>query len=216
MNKRNLIIAACLASAATVLAENVVFDFHNPATLNPSIAEPEVKGSVELDGQTFTSANVKVTFAASGENNTRVRIYNSYDAGIDLRLYNNDSMTVSVDGDSYISKIQFTMSLSGAASGTNDINFIPSTGEFVWEDEAWTPDDDTQPKSVELFSALQSRIYTMTVSVEPASSIANITAADGPVSYYSIVGHRLPGKPSQPGVYIAVGSNGESRKITLR
>ncbi len=213
---RFLCITSCVACVIASWGENIVFDFHNPTSLTPSIAEPGVKESIDLDGKTFTEGNVSVSFAASGENNAQVRIYHSYDAGVDLRLYNNDVMTVSVDGENYISQIQFTMSLSGAATGTADINFIPSTGEFVWETETWSADTDFTPKTVELTSSLQSRIYTMTVTTESIASINEIKEADVPVRYYSILGHRLPGKPSRPGVYLAIGNDGTARKIILR
>lgn len=213
---KHWILICCIMLSMHALAEEVTFDFHNPASLTPSVNEPGLKSGIELGGMTFTSGTVTVSFTQNETGNTKVRLYHSYDAGVDLRLYDGDVMTISVSGDQYISQIRFTMSLSGAASGTNDINFIPSTGEFVWEEEAWSPDAGTKPRSVELTSAEQSRIYTMTVTLEEISALDRMTKVDGTsVSYYSILGHQLPCKPSRRGVYIEV-SGGVSRKIILR
>lgn len=204
-----------IGCALSASAEDVTFDFHNPASLNPSVNEPGEKSGIDLDGRTFTEGDVSATFSASGIGNTSVRLYHSYDAGIDLRLYDGDALTVSVSGKKFISRIQFTMSLSGAASGSNDINFIPSTGEFVWEDECWTADSGSKPGSVELVSALQSRIYTMTVTVEDASALPEIAKAAGPVRYFNILGYQMSSKPSRPGIYIRE-AGGVSQKIILQ
>lgn len=205
------IVFACMLFGLTAMADEVTFNFHDTMSLDPAVNEPGEKNGIEVDGMTFTAGDVAVTFTASDYGNTHARLYHSYDAGVDLRLYDGDAMTVSVSGASYISKIRFTMSLSGAASGSSDINFVPSTGEFVWEEEAWTPESGTMPRSVKLVSAQQSRIYTMTVTTESQTSIREVTADPVCREYYSLLGRKYSGTPARPGIYIVNG-----RKIILR
>ncbi len=195
----------------TAMADEITFDFHDTMSLNPAVNEPGEKSGIEVDGMIFTSGSVSVAFTASDYGNTHVRLYHSYDAGVDLRLYDGDAMTVSVEGDSYISKIKFTMSLSGAASGSSDINFIPSTGNFIWEAEEWTPDKGSMPRSVELVSAQQSRIYTMTVTTDRHTPIRELTEESAHREYYSLLGLKYSGTPTRPGIYIVNG-----KKVILR
>lgn len=208
--KRIVLWTITAIASLTANAEVFTFDFHQPETLNPSVAELAQKEAVNLDGRVFTSGPVSVGFTAAASGNTHVRIYHSYDAGIDLRIYDNDMMTVSVPENLYIKSIQFTMSLSGNSTGTNDINFIPGSGDFVWEDERWTPDVDTFPSSVDLVSAMQSRIYTMSVDVDNLSPIYEITGDGASVQYFTISGRPI-NAPSLPGIYLKVTKNGVSK-----
>lgn len=203
---RKLLTALCWAvSAVSVTAEVYNFDFHNPETLTPAVAAPGEKQAVDLNGKSFVSGKVTISFAASTGGNTHVRLYHSYDAGIDLRLYDEDQMTVAVSDGGILKSIQFTMSLSGAATGTNDINFIPDNGEFSWADELWTASE--QVGSVTLTSAMQSRIYTMAVKVEDNSSIQQVEAKEADI-YYDLQGKKLSCKPKS-GLYI------KDRKVLL-
>ncbi|MBD5425503.1 MAG: hypothetical protein HDR45_04810 [Bacteroides sp.] len=207
--------ALLLCCSLNAAAEDYIFDFHQPETLVPAVAEPQQKGFVELDGRTFTSGPVELSFTNSGYGNTHVRIYHSYDAGIDLRLYDGDAMQVSVPENLAVKAIQFTMSLSGASSGSNDINFIPDTGEFIWEDEKWIPSDgDSDVSSVELVSALQSRIYTVTVSVEPNAGIDELVAVRPDARYFNLLG-RPVAKPVVAGIYLEV-CGGATRKVVVK
>lgn len=210
--KRILLWAITAIASLTASAEVFTFDFHQPETLNPSIAEPAQKEAVNLDGMTFASGPVKVEFTAADSGNTHVRIYHSYDAGVDLRIYDNDMMTVSVPENLYIKSIQFTMSLSGNSTGTNDINFIPDNGDFVWEDERWTPDADSYPSSVDLVSAMQSRIYTMSVDVDYLSSIPEITGDGESVQYLTLSGRSIK-TFAVSGIYLRVTNRGVTKII---
>lgn len=204
MKRFILTLAAVAALAAN--AEVYTFDFNKPTTLVPEVIEPGLKEYINIAGRTFTCGPVTATFTASDYGNTHVRIYHSYDAGIDVRLYDGDALTVSVPDNMMLKSIQFTMSLSGAASGTNDINFISDKGDFAWEDERWAPDADSAVSTVELTSAEQSRIYTMSVDVEESSSISEITETAAQVRYYSLSGIPVVA-PAASGVYIKVSGN---------
>lgn len=205
---KNLAVIAAMALSIPAAAEvSVTFDFHDTMSLNPTVNEPGEKQGIALDGRTFTAGVVEVSFKANEDGNTQVRLYNSYDAGVDLRLYDGDAMTVSVtDGSQYLKSIKFTMSLSGAASGSNDINFIPSTGDFDWAAETWTPDEGDKPGSVVLTSAEQSRIYTMTVTLDELTAIAEVEEGAMPAeaTYYTLLGRPVSPSRLVPGIYIRV------------
>lgn len=209
---KRVFLALIATVALTANAEVFIFDFNHPESLTPSVAEPAQKEYVSLDGRSFTAGPVMATFTASESGNTHVRIYHSYDAGIDLRLYDGDAVTVSVPENMLLKSIQFTMSLSGNASGSNDINFIPDTGDFVWEDERWTPYTDSTVSIVELTSAMQSRIYIMSVEVEESSYITEVSDAAQNCSYFSICGKPVS-ELSSPGIYIKISGNIVSKVI---
>lgn len=203
---KRFILTILSLTALVVNAEVFTFDFNNPSTLNPAVNAPAQKDYINLNGRSFTSGPVTAAFSASTYGNTHVRIYHSYDAGIDLRLYDGDVLTVSVPDNMILKSIEFTMSLSGNASGSNDINFISDTGDFVWEDECWTPDVYSPVSSVELTSARQSRIYTMSVDVEESTSITELSACEPEVKYFTLSGLPLIA-PAGNGIYFIVSGN---------
>lgn len=198
-----------LAMAAQETSQHAYFNFNLPETLNPAIATPALKDFVNLDGRTFTDGNVEITFEAADYGNTHVRLYKPYDIdGCDVRIYDGETLIVkSIDPQLLISEIQFTMSLSGAATGTNDINFLPSAGEFIWEEERWIPDFDTEGEStIYLTSFLQSRLSTMDVTlvnIDNTTGIESAESDDTPQSniYYDLTGRKIS-NPTIPGIYI--------------
>lgn len=192
------------------------FDFHNPESLMPAIATPAQKEYVALDGRSFTDGDVAVSFTASETGNTHVRLYNSYDAGCDLRLYDGDMMTVRSMNPNYIIKeINFTMSLSGAATGTNDINFTASTGEFDWASETWSDTGESE-KEVILTSEQQSRIASMTVKLEALSGMRAVEIDhDEQASYYTPMGIHVSGSRLTTGLYIRVAGD-KAQKVIIR
>lgn len=211
---KRIFLAFIATASLAASAEVFTFDFNHPESLTPSVTEPAQKESVNLDGRSFTSGPVTATFSASESGNTHVRIYHSYDAGIDLRLYDGDAVTVRVPETMLLKSIRFTMSLSGNASGSNDINFVPDTGDFVWEDERWTPDAESPVSQVELTSAMQSRIYTMSVEAEDkSSSITELRSVEqNAIKYYSISGNSVVA-PADRGIYIRKSGNTVSKII---
>jgi len=220
MRKTALFILTAFAAGFAAQAEvKVTFDFSDTASLNPSVNEPGLKQEVALDGRTFTEGDVEVGFTAAVDGNTHVRLYHSYDAGVDLRLYDGDAMTVTTTNPAYhIKEISFTMSLSGAATGSADINLIPSTGNFDWAAETWTTDAGGSVQSVILTSAEQSRISAMTVILDEISRITDVEDAGSsrtPVYYYTILGKRIAASSLVPGVYIRVVGD-KATKIIVR
>lgn len=193
------------------------FDFSAPASLNPAVEAPAQKEYVDLNGRSFSDGDVTVSFLATSEGNTHVRLYHSYDAGIDLRLYDGDAMVVrTLNPSLFIKEIRFTMSLSGASTGSNDINFIPSTGDYDWAAETWTPEPGYNEQSVELTSAMQSRIASMTVVLDRTTGINGLTPDhDHEAIYYNIMGRRISAATLTPGLYIKV-QNNKAEKILVR
>lgn len=179
---------------------NAEFNFNNPTTLNPSVEAPAQKESVLLDGRTFTCGDVAVAFHASESGNTHVRLYGSYDAGCDLRIYDGEDMVVeSLNPGLYIKSITVETSTSGNA----DVDFVASCGEWLWTDNAWNPGEEKE-RSVTLTSVQQSRIANMRVVLDNINSESGVEAVetDTPALYYDLAGRRLAGTPQERGIYI--------------
>jgi hypothetical protein len=206
----SFVIALAVLAAQAEESTIAVFNFAEPETLNPAITKPEKKESVALDGRSFTAGNVKITFTASESGNTHVRLYTSYDAGCDVRIYDGEMLTVeSTNPDLMLDNVQFEMSLSGSASGSNDINFVPSVGTFTWEDELWTADEN-DITIVDLTSFKQSRLASMTVTLKAPASISTLYNKDDvEPTYYTLRGIKLPCEPTAAGVYIRVAERAE-------
>lgn len=189
-----------------------VFDFNNPASLNPAVAVPELKESVSLDKITFTDGAAAVRFDATGTGNTSVRLYNSYDAGCDARIYSGDCLTVSSLNPSYvITSIEFEMSESSGS----DVNFTASEGYFDYMTSTWSAEGDAVD-TVEFISVMQSRLKSMTVNLETTNGIENIAIDhDIPQQWYTIQGLRVPASVSRPGLYVRV-KPGKTDKIIVK
>lgn len=186
------------------------FDFSDPKTLNPPLAEPEEKEYVLLDGQVFTDGDAAVCFYAGGEGNTHVRLYHSYDAGCDVRIYQGDRMTVSsLNPDIFIEGIIFEVSESNGSG----ISFESSIGEFDYMDYSWRPDEDTAD-SVEFISLFQSRLKSMTVYMKKNDGVSDLPYDhDVREAWYTIEGFRVPASIARPGFYIRVSDAGTDKII---
>lgn len=198
----------CLAAVAFgVGAErSVTFDFHNPETLTPNYGTPGLKEGISMDRHYFEADGVRISFEACDYGNTHVRLYGSYDAGTDLRIYDGDMMTVeALNPDEVIKGMSAALSLSGISTGASDINFYARPGEWVWEDDAWYPADATEPiHSVELTSLMQSRLYSLTVVVDGNTCLNTVAAAqEAEPQWYTIEGRRIAA-PTGSGIYICL------------
>lgn len=198
-------------SEASLTAE---FDFANPASLNPSVEAPAQKEFVSLDGRTFTDGDVAVSFTAAGDGN-HVRLYHSYDAGIDVRVYDGESVTVrSLNPNMTLLSAEFEMSLSGGSTGSSDVNFEASTGEYEWLTNTWTAQADESVSEVVLTSGMQSRFSALRVKLQRTMGIDGIeNDHDERAAYYTLQGLRV----SQPGtgIYIRVTPT-KAEKVIIR
>lgn len=125
-----------VAFAAIALnAADVVFDFTNPAGLNPAVTPSTEKSTgVSLSEQTFTVGDVSIAFAkASG---TGVKLFTKSDGTTyELRVYTPNSFTVTSTGDK-ISKIHFAFSQTGAL--TTETGTIDANGDWTGEEASIT------------------------------------------------------------------------------
>lgn len=205
-----LFFAICQCAFARSESETTLtytFDFANPESLTPPVAEPALKEGVAVSDITFTEGPVAISFTENPASNTHVRIFHSYNAGCDLRIYDGESMHVTLTEPGYdLQSISFEMSLTGTAS---DIDFAPSTGTYIWEENLWQADSgDTT--SLTLTSILQSRTTRMTITLNTSTHINNIIVDSEDNSiygnlYYDLQGRPLNGKPQNPGIYILNG-----------
>lgn len=209
-----VLLMACISAMAqeNTGLETVTFDFTDPEGLTPSVVAPAVKDFVLLDGKTFTCGDVSVAFHATGNGNTQVRLYGSYDAGCNLRVYDGDSFVVSSSNPSKIIKeIAFDIALSGT---TADVDLMPSAGEYEWLENRWTAGDE-QVSSVTLTSIQQSRISTMTISLEDTdlSVVGEIGISDADVQWFDLRGMPVA-NPDTPGIYVRC-QDGKAVKVKL-
>ena len=217
MTHRHILTLLSLAVSAAALAQEpaAVFDFADPSSLNPSLPVPEKKEWIELNSETFTNGPISLTFHASETGNTHVRLFHSYDAGCDLRLYDGDDMVVTcTDGSRTLDRIVFTGSLSGMASGSSDIVLVPSQGTFVWEEVTWLAGNASLTE-VTLVSDRQSRMTRIEVYMTGEAGVPNSDIdMEAPCEYYTITGRRLDSRPVNPGIYL-VRQNASTRKIII-
>ncbi len=189
--------------------QSAYFDFANPESLNPSIETPALKEAIPLDGKEFTDGEVSVSFHATGTGNTQVRLYGSYDAGCNLRVYDGDSFVVETlenrglsSEEVFITEIAFDIALSGSVP---DVDLIPDVGEYDWMTCVWSAGEENV-KKVTLTSNQQSRISNMKVSLSLPSGITTISPDEENVSYFTIDGQ--PAKDIEThGLYIGVSGN---------
>lgn len=186
------------------------FDFGSPESLNPAVTTPAVKEWVDLDCRSFTDSGAAVCFHATGDGNTHVRLYNSYDAGCDLRLYDGETMTVAtLDPAAQIKSIDFEVSLSG----TYDISLISEPGEYDLVMRRWTPAENEITREVTFMSVTQSRIRSMSVQLARTTGVRELDYRTGDHAvYYNARGLRMSKRP-EPGFYIRVTPEGASKVI---
>lgn len=213
-----LIVSACLFSGISLTAQEspveITFNFHEPSTLTPSVPELPQKGAYDLDGKSFSEGPVEVSFTASEDGNTHVRLYNSYDAGIDLRVYDGESLTIACTDPAYrLLSAEFTVSLSG---GQADCDFYPSAGEYVWVDNTWLAGDDERVSEVELTSILQSRMTMLVVRVAAELTSGNalaVAANEQTVRYADLAGRLYDSLPATAGIYLRISADGAERVV---
>ena len=152
-----------------------------------------------LDGRTFSQGDISITFKATDTGNSHVRLYGSYDAGCDLRIYDGESITVrSLNDKILISSIAFDISLSG----TSDVDFDPSAGEYDWLATTWYAAGESVTE-LTLTSIDQSRMSAMTVVVEPVSGVSDVAVdATSAEEWFDLSGRRVGADRMLPGIYL--------------
>lgn len=189
------------------------FDFSNVTSLIPATAEPTRDTPVLLDGLTFTEGPVALSFTAADYGNTHARLYASYDAGTDLRLYDGDIATVTTLVPDYsITAMKATISASGSNS---DVWFVPSQGEWIWEQDSWSPEGLSDITAVDLTSYQQSRLASLSVTLtREGAGIENISAGDTAAPrYYTLTG--IPVATPDNGIYVHI-HRGKASRILIR
>ncbi len=194
--------------------QTAAFDFSNPSTLTPAMETPGQKEFISLDGRTFSDGDVAIGFTA-GDSGNHVRLYHSYDAGVDVRVYNGETVTLrSLNPNMTLLKAEFDVSLSGAATGSADVNFDPSVGSYEWLDNTWTAPADEAVSELTLTSIQQSRFSAVRVTLQRTMGISGIDIDhDERAVYYTLQGLRVanPG----PGIYIRV-TPAKAEKVIIR
>lgn len=214
---RDMTPSAVASATFTVVnspaAASATFNFADPASLNPALPVPALKEGIDLDGKSFTQGNAGITFRAGTSGNTHVRLYHSYDAGCDVRVYDGETMNVFVTNPAMkITSITFAVSESGDANA----DFSASTGYYDIFDYTWLPDSDEPVREVTLTSALQSRFTAVTVNTDIISGVREISYdRDEPATYFDIEGRRVETSNPAPGFYIRVSAD-EATKVIIR
>lgn len=188
------------------------FNFARPESLSPAISTPEEKDFVLLDGRTFTDGDAAISFAAGSDGNTHARLFHSYDAGCDVRIYAGDELVVKSLNPNYcISSIDFEVS----ESANSIISLEPSSGTFDDLSYTWSSASDSPVAEVTLTAVFQSRLKSMTVNLDSLQGIADLTIDhDTRAAWYTIDGRRVPANIAAPGFYIQVTPEGTRKVVT--
>lgn len=137
-------------AALSLNAAEAIFDFTNPAGLNPAVTPSTTKSTgVIISGTTFTSGDISIAFGEKVGSNGAKEFTNSDAKTYELRVYNGNAFTVSSTG-ANISKIQFVFTDKGGIA--------PATGEIDGTG-AWTGD----AASITFNFTATSKIKTITV-----------------------------------------------------
>ena len=134
MKKTLLLMWAFVMSIVAGFAQTATFDFTNPTGLTPPVTPAEAASSgVNVENQTFTNNNVSISWAGiEGTTTNGTKVWTGT-KGYDLRVYKNQTMTITAPGS--ITSITFT------GSDVKDGSVSVSEGTFsnkVWTGSAST------------------------------------------------------------------------------
>lgn len=174
MKKFFTIVLAALA-AVSLYADSAVFDFTNPSSLNPSIKPADTLG-LQIGGTTYTAGDVTLAFAK--DNGNGVKLWTNTNKTYDLRIYQNNSMTISAK--EAITQIEFSFTDKGglvAESGT-----IASDG--TWKGSAtsivFSNPDKGKACKIKSITVYMGAVPVVTVdTVDVKDAVAQIEAAAG-------------------------------------
>ena len=172
--------------------DGAVFDFTNPAGLNPTQQTPGegADNAINVSGVKFTSGDVTVSFnVPTGKTDTRLYLYKG---ATELRLYKETSMTVAVPT-GVITGIEFEVSYDDNINATPSAGTITAGKPTVWAGEA---------QSVTFDWTATSKINKMTVTYKSEGGdtpdVPNPPAGDEKTDVLSTATLNIPtGKPAE-------------------
>ena len=184
------------------------FNFAEPATLSPAQEVPAASTAIELPGVTFTSNNITLVGEGGG---TTVRLWScgSPNHGVEYRVYNGGTVTISGTGIKSIDITGDKLSTLGATTGTMTAETTKAT---------WTADSEAGVSQVVITVTTKGndkRADFSTVKVNTIQSgIEGVVADDNaPVEYFNLQGVRVANPEN--GLYIRRQGNKVS-KIYVR
>lgn len=137
--KKLFTFMSALVVALAMNATTVTFDFTDAANFAAwGITEPSTASGFDLDGMSITKNGVTLSFAKNS-NNTSPRIFNNNGA-FTLRLYRDNTLTISVSGSDVINEIDLGQSVVTLVGGDESAihNFTPGVKNADFTADATT------------------------------------------------------------------------------
>lgn len=194
--KKFLLSILCLFSIVAAQADEVTFDFTNPAGLTPAIGDEMFEDAgngafaFNISGTTFTANGISIS---TTDGSTASRIWKSAKAVYDLRVYKTATMTVTAPSGATIENITLeggTVANITANVGTYD-NKVWTGSEsevvFTWDESAKTQKINTITVTYSV-SGTVATLSKPVASVEPGSfnnpiSVELSSESDGTIYY---------------------------------
>lgn len=178
--------------------ESVTFDFTQPSTLSDDLSDEGVATQeIILTGETFTSAPISLSFAATEGASNQPRLYygSGGSAGWTFRFYKDNTFTVASSEGYHITSIVF--------EGSNITGLTLSSGSLAGT--TWTADAAPTVDSVSFSKEASGNNPTIKKMIvyyaEGKAGISAVEAdANAPVEYFNLQGVRVANPES--GLYI--------------
>ena len=224
--KKILLSILCLFSIIAVRADEVTFDFTNPAGLTPAIGDEmfEDAGSgafaFNISGTTFTANGITIS---TTDGSTASRIWKSAKGIYDLRVYKTATMTVTAPSGVTIENI--TLAGATVANITTNVGAYDNkvwTGSesevvFTWDSSAKTQKINTITVTYSAEVASGATLSAPVASVEPgtiynATSVELSSESEGTI-YYTTDGTEPTEESAVYGEAIALSEFGATTTI---
>ncbi|MDE6397634.1 MAG: hypothetical protein K2K84_10220 [Muribaculaceae bacterium] len=205
----------CLVTALfPASAQTVVFNWSDPASLTPSFEAPTSANRYgPYIGETIftTTEGISLDIDDSDvkELSQKARfLYGYLTEEVELRVYPNSTITISVPEGKTIVSVSFT----GAKA---DDSYLTYTGDKgILKGNTWTSSGGIVP-SVGFAITTTINCTSTTVVIGDAAGINDVTIDEDNVIWFGTDGTRYSGRPKVPGVYIRQ-NNAKSSKILIR
>ncbi|MBQ8542073.1 MAG: chitobiase/beta-hexosaminidase C-terminal domain-containing protein [Bacteroidaceae bacterium] len=165
--KKFLLSILCLFSIVAAQADEVTFDFTNPAGLTPAIGDEMFEDAgngafaFNISGTTFSANGITIS---TTDGSTASRIWKSAKAVYDLRVYKTATMTVTAPSGATIENI----TLEGATVA----NITANVGTY--DNKVWTGSESEVVFTWD-GSAKTQKINTITVTYSVSSTVATLS-----------------------------------------